>query len=590
MPSTNGHGPKRAILYARVSTDEQARSGYSLAQQIEALRGYATSEGYEVLEEVADPGQSGASLERPGMDRVRDLVAAGGVSVVLAQDRDRFAREPAYLYLLREEFALRGCSLKSLNDRGDESPEGQLTDGIMDQIARFERLKTAERTRRGKVQRAREGKIIPGRRAIYGFRFNDDRTNYVVYEERMQLVRRVVRMAADGMAVHGIKRALDAEGVPTATEGPYWHCGTIESFITDDVYKPHTFDEVKELVTAQVAARLDPEKVYGIWYYNRKRVKSSQVSEADPGGAGRVYRRKRNHTRKDKSEWIAVPVPDAGIPREVLEAARRTVRNYKTGSKASGRFWELSGTIARCALCQKAIIPRPVRYKLKSGGTSIINYYRCSKAYSYNDRCTHTKVYRAEELEARVWNLVLSLLRDPERLRAVLDKLIDEERRAHQGDPEREARAWLKKIAEVDRTRGRYQDMAAEGLITFDELRIKLAALEDTREAARRELDALADRRERLAELEGDKAALLETYSEKASEGLDYFTPEERHQAYKKLRLAILIHPGGDLEVTGVLRQVEQLSKNKATSRSIARRRLGNKPLRIARRSEIARR
>ena len=65
MPSTNGHGPRRAILYARVSTDEQARSGYSLAQQIEALRGYVAREGYEVLEEVQDPGQSGASLERP---------------------------------------------------------------------------------------------------------------------------------------------------------------------------------------------------------------------------------------------------------------------------------------------------------------------------------------------------------------------------------------------------------------------------------------------------------------------------------------------------------------------------------------------
>jgi predicted site-specific integrase-resolvase len=95
MPSTNDHGPKRAILYARVSTDEQVRSGYSLAQQIEALRAYAAREGYEVLEEVSDPGQSGASLERPGMDRVRDLVANGDVSVVLAQDRDRISREPA---------------------------------------------------------------------------------------------------------------------------------------------------------------------------------------------------------------------------------------------------------------------------------------------------------------------------------------------------------------------------------------------------------------------------------------------------------------------------------------------------------------
>jgi predicted site-specific integrase-resolvase len=78
MPSTNGHGPKRAILYARVSTDEQARAGYSLAQQLEALREYAAREGYEVLEEVQDAGQSGASLERPGLDYIRTLVSEGG--------------------------------------------------------------------------------------------------------------------------------------------------------------------------------------------------------------------------------------------------------------------------------------------------------------------------------------------------------------------------------------------------------------------------------------------------------------------------------------------------------------------------------
>ena len=117
MSSTNGHGPKRAILYARVSTDEQAKSGYSLAQQLEALREYAAREGYEILEEVEDPGQSGASLERPGMDRVRDFVAAGNVAVVLAQDRDRFVREPAYHYLLKREFEEHGT--KSLFGKGE---------------------------------------------------------------------------------------------------------------------------------------------------------------------------------------------------------------------------------------------------------------------------------------------------------------------------------------------------------------------------------------------------------------------------------------------------------------------------------------
>jgi site-specific DNA recombinase len=291
MPSTNGHGPKTAVLYARVSTDEQARSGYSLAQQLEALREYAAREGLQVLEEVEDAGQSGASLERPGMDRMRDLVAAGGVSVVLAQDRDRFAREPAYHYLLRREFEEHSTRIRALNDRGDDSPEGELTDGILDQLAKFERAKTAERTRRGKLRKARQGKIIAGRYPNYGFKFNSTRDGYVVDERTMPVVRRIFRMAGtEGMSVNGIKRALDAEGVPTPSGRKYWHRRAIRAFIMDDLYKPHDLDEIAQLLTPEVAATLNPDEHHGVWWYNRQRVKWSQVSEAGP--EGRTYRRR----------------------------------------------------------------------------------------------------------------------------------------------------------------------------------------------------------------------------------------------------------------------------------------------------------
>ena len=74
------------------------------------------------------------------------MVATGGVSMVLDQDRDRFAREPAYHYLLRREFEDHETTIRSLNDRGDESPEGELTDGILDQLAKFERAKIVMRT------------------------------------------------------------------------------------------------------------------------------------------------------------------------------------------------------------------------------------------------------------------------------------------------------------------------------------------------------------------------------------------------------------------------------------------------------------
>ena len=120
-----------------------------------------------------DPGQSGASLERPGMDRVRDLVAAGVITFVLAQDRDRLARKPAYHYLLHWEFDEYSCKMRSLNDRGDDSPEGELTDGILDQLAKFERAKTAERTCWSKLQKTREGKVLAVHGPPYGFRYNE---------------------------------------------------------------------------------------------------------------------------------------------------------------------------------------------------------------------------------------------------------------------------------------------------------------------------------------------------------------------------------------------------------------------------------
>jgi len=62
MESTHGQGPKRAVLYARVSTDEQANFGYSLAQQIEALRAHAVREGLGILEEVRTPDRAGRAL------------------------------------------------------------------------------------------------------------------------------------------------------------------------------------------------------------------------------------------------------------------------------------------------------------------------------------------------------------------------------------------------------------------------------------------------------------------------------------------------------------------------------------------------
>jgi site-specific DNA recombinase len=375
MPSTNGHGLKRvilwAILYARVSTDEQARFGYSLAQQLEALRAYCEREGYKILEEVVDAGQSGASLERPGMDRVRDLVAAGGVSVVLAQDRDRFAREPAYHYLLRREFEEYGTKMRALNDRGDDTPEGELTDGILDQLAKYERAKIAERSRRGKLRKAREGKIMAPRRVKYGFQLNDTRDGLLVDDEKMRVVRRLFHMVGvEGLSQNAVYNTFTREEIPTPGGGKHWDRRFLRACILDDAYKPHTFQEVEELVSPEVASRLDRGARYGIWWFNQPRVQARQVSE--PSQNGRRYRVESRTTIKPKEEWVAVPVPAAGIPREVVDAARTAIKDNRRHSSAGRRFWELSGGIIRCEVCGNGMQTR--HYVAK--GKYQYGYYR----------------------------------------------------------------------------------------------------------------------------------------------------------------------------------------------------------------------
>jgi hypothetical protein len=250
------------------------------------------------------------------MDRVRDLVASHGRGavelVVLAQDRDRFAREPAYHYLLDKEIEEQGCALKALNDCGDDSPEGELTDGILDQLATYERAKITERSRRGKLRKAREGKFVAGPRPNFGFRYNESRDGYEVHEEAINVVRRIFRMVStEGVSTHMVARILESEGVRSPAGGRYWYKRVVKRLILEDVYKPHAFKEVEPFVSPEVAVRLDPNKHYGIWWFGRRRTNSTQLSEANPDGPGRTYRKKTRVVARDKGEWIAVPVPGA---------------------------------------------------------------------------------------------------------------------------------------------------------------------------------------------------------------------------------------------------------------------------------------
>jgi len=562
MPSTNGHGPKTAILYARVSTKKQAEEDhYSLPQQLEALREYAAREGYDVLKEVEDKGYSGSSLDRPGLDAIRDLVASGGVSVVLAQDRDRFSREPAFTYLLQREFEECGCEMRALNGQGDGSPEGELADGILDQIAKFERTKIAERTRRGKLKRAREGKVVPARSPDYGFRYTEDRTGYDVDPEKMAIVRRIFEMVAlEGKTLHGVTKVLDREGVPTPSGARYWSNRFIRSLILDNVYKPHTFEEVRPLVAPEVAARLNPEKRYGIWYYNVTRRQTRQVAEIGPDGS-RTYAKHYKTNVKPPSEWIAVPVVDSGIPREWVDAAREAIKHNRRSASRKHRFWELAGGIMRCGGCGRLMFTNSIANKG-------LHYYRCPSRHNNGKEACDVGNRRADKVEAEVWESVRTILSDPELLRSDLDRMIEMKRNEHRAEPRREMDLWLERLTEADHKRSKFQHAYAEDAITLEDLKARLSELEDLRELAQRELEALRHHEEEIAQLERDRDALLEHYAAAAPEKLDSLTLEQRHNLYKLFRLEVLAHSDGTTElVLGDLLSSEEVCTTETISR-----------------------
>ena len=325
----------------------------------------------------------------------------------------------------------------------------------------------------------------------------------------------------------------------------------------DDVYKPHTYEEMRALVEAgqlapDVFARLDPDKRYGIWWFNRRRTRRTQVAEVGTDGE-RVYKKKSHNVYRPKEEWVAVPVPDSGVPREWVDQARQSIEENQVTSAAGRRVWELSGGTIHCSECGGNMMIHSVTAPgLKSPGR--LFYYRCRKRNRDGaDACVHRKCHRADEIEPLVWNLVSGLLKDSERLRVGLEEMIEQERSAMRGDPEREIKVWSEKIAEVDQERRGYLRLAAKGHITDDELDEVLADLEDTRKAAEIEVQTLRSHRQVLAQLERDKDAILESYARMTPEALDKLSPEERHGVYKMLRLKVAANPDGSLEVTGAL-------------------------------------
>jgi len=222
----------RAALYIRVSTDEQAKSGYSIPDQLRELRRHAQDRGYEVVEELVDDGYSGADPNRPGLLQLYELAHADAIDVVLATKRDRFFRDRLLRLLADRDLDDYGVKLVALDDTGNT-----LADEFRDGISEHFRQEFAEASRRGKRQKARGGETIGGGTPPYGYSYSADRKTLEIDPVTMPTVRRIFEMIADGQMLYEVSRVFNEEGVPTMGGGERWYPVSMKRTIWNDAYK-----------------------------------------------------------------------------------------------------------------------------------------------------------------------------------------------------------------------------------------------------------------------------------------------------------------------------------------------------------------
>lgn len=539
----------RAVQYIRVSNADRNRSGYSIEEQIEATRRWAEAEGATLVSEpVIDKGWSGYFVERPGLDRVRGMALNREIDAVVVAYRDRLARGHDAA-LLAMEFRESGVRVVALNAMTEDTPEGELTEGILDQISGYEGKKIRQRTMTARNNKAKSGLLpTPGPRPPYGYHVNDSNDQLVVYEPEMEVVRRILMRAASGYSINSIATSLTEEGIPTPTgKSARWSRQFIRKAILSDLYRPHTVEEMRPYISDELYARLDDTRTYGIYWWGKNSVRSTR-------GKSRIK------TQNPPSAWVAIPVEHSGLPRETVDRARRNIEGNVPTPRV--RTWELPYKTTRCGICKEPMARRPWR-ATKGNKTYEAFYYLCRNRDRFHDDaiCTHKDYYRAQEIEPRVWESVVKpLILEKGRIEAALDEIIKRESAINTpaGFKKRE-RILVKQLREVEAKRVRFLDLATEvdeesgePLISRDELKSTLATLANRRRAIEEELESARAGAKRFERLIQDTRALRERYKTLTEIGVENLTPEERVRIYtllhESLGLTIYIHPGMRIE------------------------------------------
>src|SRR5947209_6485127 len=304
---------RMAAIYARVSSEQQ-REENTIASQTASLIEFAQAHDLEVPKEwvFEDEGYSGATLERPGLERVRDLTAEGQIQVVLAYSPDRLSRKYAYQILLIEEFARQGVETMFVKSPQGDSAEDQLLVQFQGMIAEYERAQILERSRRGKRHRAHLGEVSVMSGSPYGYRYvrktDEAPAAYMVDEAEARVVQRVYDMyTVDGLSIGEITRRLNAEGIPTRKRSARWERSTVWGVLRNSAYRG-----VACFGKTRISARtrvMRPQRRRGV------------ITPSTTAG----------HERP-RDEWIEIPVP-ALVSEERFARATELLQENKIQSR-----------------------------------------------------------------------------------------------------------------------------------------------------------------------------------------------------------------------------------------------------------------
>jgi len=493
--------PIRAAIYARVSSDQQAER-HTIDSQVEALLARAAADGHEVTDELRflDDRRSGASLIRPGLERLRDLAAMAAIDVVYVHAPDRLARSYAHQAVLVEEFARAGAEVVFLNRPIGRTPEDTLLLQLQGMFAEYERTRIAERSRRGKRYLAQAGSVSVLSRAPYGYRYvgreaGGGTARFEVAETEAEVVRRIFRWVGEGrVSLSAVCRRLCEAGVPSPTGKARWGRSTVWTLLTNPAY---------------VGRALFGKTASAPW---RPPLRPAR-------GRAPVPKRPSRRVPAAPEHRVAIPTPplvDAALfegVREQLDENRHRRRQRMVGAR-----YLLQGLLV-CQACGRAFCGRWQRCYPRPPAHGY-HYYRCTgteRDRVDGQRRCDARAIRVERLDEAVWREVCQLLEDPARVMGEYQRRLQAVRT---GPRRPELETVERQLAKLRGGVGRLIDGYAEGLISKAEFEPRLAGLRRRVAGLEAEAAALQDAAEQARSLQL-VVGKLETFAALVQDRLD---------------------------------------------------------------------